>query len=94
LPFISDRRPPGTSGVASKPYFKFEVLNTFNNQKMIGYDTTITADWDGPLDNLGLPLNYTKGPRFGEPTQEGDYPTWRSGLTGGRTFLAAFGFRF
>ena len=52
------------------------------------------ADWDGPVDALGIPLNYIEGPRFGEATAETDYPAWRSGLTGGRTFLAAFGFRF
>jgi hypothetical protein len=77
-----------------KPYLKLEVLNAFNNQKRIGFDTTVSADWDGPVDNLGLPLNYVEGPRFGESTQEADYPAWRSGLTGGRTILAAFGFRF
>jgi hypothetical protein len=77
-----------------KPYFKLEVLNAFNNQKKIAFDTTVVADWDGPVDALGIPLNYTEGPRFGEATAETDYPAWRSGLTGGRTFLAAFGFRF
>ena len=35
---------------------KFEVLNVFNNQKLIGFDTTIDPDYDGPVDALGLPL--------------------------------------
>ena len=77
-----------------KPYFKLEVLNAFNNQKKIAFDTTVVADWDGPVDALGIPLNYTEGPRFGEATAETDYPAWRSGLTGGRTYMGAFGFRF
>jgi hypothetical protein len=78
-----------------RPYFKLEVLNAFNNQKLITWDTTVIPDEDGPKDALGLPLNYIEGPRFGEATREQDYPTWRTGgFTGSRTFLMAFGVRF
>jgi outer membrane receptor protein involved in Fe transport len=77
-----------------RPYLKFEVLNAFNNQKLIGYNTTVSADWDGPVDALGLPLNYIEGPNFGKAEANGDYPVWRTGQTGSRTFLGAFGFRF
>ena len=78
-----------------RPYVKFEVLNAFNNQKLIAWDTTVTANADGPVDELGLPLTYTEDPRFGEATAETDYPTWRTGgFTGSRTFLMAFGLRF
>ena len=69
------------------------MLNAFNNQKNDCVRHDGLADWDGPVDALGIPLNYIEGPRFGEATAETDYPAWRSGLTGGRTFLvAAFGF--
>jgi hypothetical protein len=41
-----------------------------------------------------LPLNYVRGPRFGQAVENLDYPTWRGGFDGGRTFLLAFGIRF
>ena len=43
-----------------KPYLKFEVLNAFNNQKLIGFDTTVSANWDGPVDALGIPTTFTR----------------------------------
>ena len=76
------------------PYFKFELLNAFNNDTLISWDTTVDPDYDGPVDDLGLPLNYIEGPRVGEGTSAGDYPPWRSGLDGGRAFLMSLGFRF
>jgi hypothetical protein len=77
-----------------RPYLRFEVLNLFNSQKQIGFDTTLEANWDGPVDAQGIPTTFTRGPRYGEATAETDYPAWRSGLTGGRTYLAALGLRF
>ncbi|HXE80623.1 MAG TPA: TonB-dependent receptor [Vicinamibacterales bacterium] len=78
-----------------RPYFKFEVLNAFNNQKLTAWDVTVEPDFDGPKDELGLPLNYIEGENFGEATAETHYPTWRTGgFTGSRTFLLAFGVRF
>ena len=78
----------------AEPYFKFELLNVFNTDTLIGWNTTVNPDYDGPVDDLGLPLNYIEGPRFGEGTSAGDYPPWRAGLDGGRTFLMSLGFRF
>ena len=77
-----------------RPYLKVEVLNAFNNQKQIGWDTVVNADVNGPVDSLGLPLNYVRGARFGQPTRNLDYPTYRPGFDGGRTVLLAFGMRF
>ena len=77
-----------------RPYIRLEVLNIANNQKLVGYDTTLIPNWDGPVDALGIPTTYTKGPNFGKNTSEVNYPQWRSGLTGGRSFLVAAGFRF
>jgi len=76
------------------PWFKVEVLNALNNQKLISWDTTVTADANGPKDADGLPLNYVKGPNFGKGLRTTDYPRPRPGLDGGRTFLMAFGVRF
>jgi Carboxypeptidase regulatory-like domain len=77
-----------------RPYAKFELLNAFNNQKLIGFDRTVLPDNAGPKDELGLPLNYIEGPNFGKATRNLDYPTWRPGFDGGRTFQFAFGMRF
>ena len=78
----------------AEPYFKFELLNVFNNDTLIGWDTTVNPVLDGPVDALGLPTTYEEGPRFGDGTSAGDYPPWRAGLDGGRAFLMALGFRF
>ena len=78
----------------ARPYFKFELYNVFNNDTLIGWDTTVEPNYDGPVDDLGLPLTYEEGPRFGEGTSPGDYPPWRAAVDGGRTFLMSLGFRF
>ena len=51
-----------------KPWVKLEVLNLFNNQQLISWDTSVTADIAGPKDANGLPLNYITGPNFGKAT--------------------------
>ena len=79
---------------STAPWLKVEVLNALNNQKLIGWDTTVTADTKGPLDGSGLPLDYVKGPNFGNGRATTDYPRPRPGMDGGRTFLASFGVRF
>ena len=77
-----------------RPWVKFELLNALNNDKLMKWDTTITADPNSPLDADGLPTGYIKGPRFGTGTATSNYPAPRPGLTGGRTIMAAFGLRF
>ena len=79
---------------ALKPWVKVEVLNAFNNDKLIAWDTTVTVDPNSALDADGLPTGFLRGPRFGQGTSTAGYPRPRPGLTGGRTFLAAFGVRF
>ena len=78
----------------ARPYFKFELYNVFNNDVLIGWDTTVNPVYDGPVDDLGLPTTYERGPRFGESTSKTDYPPWRAAVDGGRTFLMSLGFRF
>lgn len=70
-----------------RPYFEIEVFNLFNNDPLITFDTTVTPDFDGPVDDLGLPLNVIRGPRFGTATSETDFPR-------ARTFQFSLGFRF
>jgi hypothetical protein len=77
-----------------RPWLKVEVLNALNNDKLITWDTTLTVDAASALDADGLPTGYVKGPRFGQGTSTANYARPRPGLTGGRTYLGAFGFRF
>jgi hypothetical protein len=77
-----------------KPWVKLEVLNVLNNDKLITWDTAITVDPSSALDADGLPTGYLQGARFGQGTSTANYPRPRPGMTGGRTFLAAFGLRF
>ncbi len=76
------------------PWVKVEVLNATNNQKVIQFNTSVTADPDSPLDANGLPTGFIRGPQFGEPTANTHYPVWRPGFSGGRTFLVSAGLRF
>ena len=77
-----------------RPYLKFDIYNVFNNDKLIGHDVVVNADPNSPLDSLGRPTGYIQGARFGQATRNLDYPTWRPGFDGGRTFLMSFGLRF
>jgi hypothetical protein len=77
-----------------QPWVKLEVLNLFNNQKLVSWDTTITADVAGPKDENGIPLTYIKGANFGKGTSNANYPRPRGGMDGGRTLLLAAGVRF
>ncbi len=77
-----------------RPWVKIEVLNLLNNDKLIGWDTTVTADATSALDASGLPTGFVRGARFGQATSTAHFPRPRPGLTGGRTLLGAFGVRF
>ena len=76
------------------PWIKVEALNALNNQKLISWDTSVTADLKGPLDANGLPLNYITGANFGKATSTANYPRPRPGMDGGRTYIGSFGVRF
>jgi hypothetical protein len=77
-----------------RPWVKVEVLNALNNDKLITWDTSIAIDPASAFDADGLPTGYVKGPRHGQGTSTANYARPRPGLTGGRTVLGAFGFRF
>jgi len=77
-----------------RPWVKLEILNAFNNQKLVSWNTSITADNSGPKDENGLPTNYVKSAAFGTATGPANYPRPRPGLDGGRTLLVAAGIRF
>jgi hypothetical protein len=69
------------------PYLKLEVRNAFNNDVLIQHNTTISANWAGPVDELGLPTTYKQGTNFGKGTSNAHYPIPRE-------FLFSLGFRF
>ena len=79
---------------SAQPWVKLAMFNVLNNQKLIAWDTTITADAASARDEFGLPTGYVEGPRFGQGSANGHYPTPRPGLDGGRMFDFAIGFRF
>ena len=77
-----------------RPWVKLETLNLFNNQQLISWDTSVTADLAGPKDANGLPLNYVTGPNFGKATSNANFARPRPGMDGGRTLILAAGLRF
>ena len=79
---------------SAQPWIKFEMFNVLDNQKLIAWDTAITADPASARDEFGLPTGYLPGARFGQATANSHYPTPRPGADGGRMFDVAIGFRF
>jgi hypothetical protein len=69
------------------PWFKVEMINIFNTQPLIGFNTAVNPDPDSPLDALGLPTGFIEGTSFGQADEVEDFPL-------ARTFRMAFGFRF
>ncbi len=79
---------------SAQPWIKFEMFNVLNNQKLIAWDTTITADPASARDEFGLPTGYLPGARFGQGMANSPSPAPRPGIDGGRMFDFAVGFRF
>ncbi len=78
----------------ARPWIKVEFYNLLNNSKLIGWDKTITPDPSSPKDANGLPTGYIKGPRFGQATNDNQFPQPIPGQNGGRLFRMALGLRF
>jgi hypothetical protein len=79
---------------SARPWIKVEFYNLLNNQKQIAWDKTVTPDNNGPKDANGLALNYVQGPRFGQATNDNQFPQPIPGQNGGRLFRMALGVRF
>ncbi len=80
-----------------RPYFKFEVVNLFNNQNLVSFNTSITRDRNGPVDANGLAVNYVKGANFGKATSASNFPVsylMDGSTVNSRAFSFALGFRF
>ncbi len=76
------------------PWVKLEMFNVLNNQKLIGWQTTVTADPNSTKDANGLPTGYLPAAGFGNARTNADYPRPLPGVDGGRTIQVAFGMRF
>ena len=74
-----------------RPYVKLDVRNVWNGQTLgagiSGFNTTISPNDDGPLDENGIPTTYTQSPNFGKAISNNSYPIPRE-------FRIALGFRF
>ena len=70
-----------------RPYFKFDLRNVFNAQPLIGFDTTLTPNNNGPKDDLGIATEFNRGVNFGKNTVLTHNPVPRE-------FRFAVGFRF
>ena len=57
-----------------RPWFKAEVYNVFNNDKLIFWNTSVRPDTTGPTDALGIPTTFAEGSRFGEGRLRGPLP--------------------
>ena len=77
-----------------RPWFKAELYNVFNNDKLIGFNTSVTPDTAGPVDALGIPTTFINDANFGQAESVDNFPQYIPGLDGGRTFQMALGFRF
>ncbi|MCL4821924.1 MAG: TonB-dependent receptor [Vicinamibacteria bacterium] len=70
-----------------RPWFKAEVRNFLNNDKLVTWSTALTAVAAGPTNRLGVPTTYTKQANYGTAVGNANYPT-------PRTFQFSVGFRF
>lgn len=77
-----------------RPWVKAEVFNALNNDKLIGFTTTVTPDPNSPVDELGLRTGFVRAANFGQARSNADYPRPLPGNDGLRTFQVSFGFRF
>ena len=78
----------------AKPWIKVEFYNILNNDKQIAWDKTVTPDASSAKDASGLPTGYIQGPRFGQATNDNQFPQPIPGQNGGRLFRMAVGMRF
>ena len=77
-----------------RPWFKVEVYNLLDNQKLIAWDKTIAANNASDLDPNGIRTGFIQGPRFGQATSGTNFPQPYLGQNGGRAARLAFGLRF
>ena len=70
-----------------KPWVKVEVFNVLNNDKLVTWNTSISRDRNGPVDQYGLATQYVRGANYGRGTANANYLQQR-------TLQFTVGFRF
>ena len=68
-------------------FISADVFNIFNEDKAITYNTDVNAVLDGPVDEFGLPTEFTRGDAFGEPQDNDNF-------VDPREYRLGIGFRF
>lgn len=65
-----------------EPFFKLSVTNVTNEQGLVSFDTVVVpcttaaqagCDGQAPVDELGLPTKFVRGPAFGNARSAADY---------------------
>ena len=54
-------------------WLKADVFNIFDENAQIAGNSAVDGDFNGPLDNLGLPTTFTEPANFGTARNNGDY---------------------
>ncbi len=70
-----------------EPWVKVEIRNLFNDDALLTHDVTVRPDNAGPRDADGLPVNFVRGPNFGQATSEVSHQVPRE-------YRASLGIRF
>jgi hypothetical protein len=82
----------------ARPWVKLELFNMFNDQSLVGHNVQVTPRAGGPVDEHGLPLEFTQGAQFGRPTSNASFPRSAQNFAGqslyARTLLVSAGLRF
>jgi outer membrane receptor protein involved in Fe transport len=68
-------------------WLKADVVNIFNDDAQLAGITNVTANFNGPLDNLGIPTTFTPDANFGNPTGNASFARPQE-------YLFTVGFRF
>jgi hypothetical protein len=80
-----------------RPYVKFQLVNALNNDKLTSWNTTVTRDANGPVDQNGIPTAFIRGSSFGQGTGNANYPQSYlidNTVANARAFSFSLGFRF
>ena len=70
-----------------EPWVKVEIFNLLNEDKLVTFDNSVSANAAGPVDRNGLPTTFSRGPNFGRGTATGNYAVPRE-------FRVSLGVRF
>ena len=56
-----------------EPWIKVEIRNLFGSSTARTFNTSIAPNFNGPVDQNGIPTTFVRSPVFGEPLSVGDF---------------------